>query len=105
MRDDKDRSGKWLIDHCGGSALRLAGVTGFQRWRPHQAEVVQPKQLPDGFLEVFFAGRPEPDPFLLEIATFPERRVEEQVLRDALLVFLDRRMLPDVITLVLRPKG
>jgi hypothetical protein len=105
VRDDKDRSGKWLIDHCGGSALRLAGVRGFQSWRPHQAEVVQPKQLPDGFLEVSFAARPEPDPFLLEIATYPERRAEEQVLRDALLVFLDRRIVPDVIRLVLRPKG
>lgn len=105
MRDDKDRSGKWLIDHYGDSALRLVGVTGFYKWRPHPAEVVQPKQLPDGFLEVFFDDRKEPDPFLLEIATYPEPRVKDQVLRDALFVLLDRRVVPDVITLVLRPKG
>jgi hypothetical protein len=105
MRDDKDRSGKWMIARFGGSILRLGGVGGFQRWQPHQAEVVQPKQLPDGFLDVFFSGRRRPDPFLWEIATDPEQRVREQVLRDALLVFLDRRVLPDVVPLALRPKG
>jgi hypothetical protein len=102
MRDDKDRSSKWMIDHHGDGLLRLAGVTA---WRAVQPEVVQPRQLPDGLLEVFFPDQPAPDLFLVEIATYPQRRVEEQVLRDALIVFLDRRVLPEVITLVLHPKG
>jgi hypothetical protein len=105
VRDDKDRSGKWMIEHHGDGILRLGGVTGFRAWRAAQAEVVQPRQLPDGLLEVFFPDREGADPFLLEIATYPERRVEEQVLRDALLVYLARRTLPEVITLVLHPKG
>ena len=105
MRDDKDRSGKWMIEHHGDGLLRLAGVTGFRAWRAVQAEVVQPRQLPDGLLEVSFPDRDTPDLFLVEIATFPERRAEEQALRDALLVYLDRRVLPEVITLVLHPKG
>jgi hypothetical protein len=105
MRDDKDRSGKWMIAHHGDGVLHMAGVTGFRAWRPAQAEIVQPKQLPDGLLEVFFEGRTEPDAFVLEIATYPKREVDEQVLRDALLVLADRRALPEVIVLVLQPRG
>jgi hypothetical protein len=41
----------------------------------------------------------------VEIATYPERRLDEQVLRDAMLVFLDRREWPEVLTIVLRPRG
>ena len=105
MRDDKDRSSKWMIDHHGDGLLQLAGVTGFRAWRAVQPEVVQPRQLPDGLLEVFFPDQETPDLFLVEIATYPERRAEEQALRDALLVYLDRRVLPEVMTLVLHPKG
>jgi predicted transposase YdaD len=105
MRDDKDRSGKWMIGHFGDAILRLAGVQGFNSWRAAAAEVVQPKQLPDGLLEVLFPGRTDADPFLLEIATYPERRVYDQVMRDALLIWLDRRVLPEIVTIVLRPKG
>jgi hypothetical protein len=94
-----------MIGHFGDALLRLAGVHGFSNWRALAPEVVQPKQLPDGLLEVFFPGRSAADLFLLEIATFPERRIDEQVLRDALLVWLDRRVLPEVISVVLRPKG
>jgi len=43
-----DRSSKWLIQHHGDSMLRLAGVKNIQAWRPAQAEVVQPRRLPDG---------------------------------------------------------
>jgi hypothetical protein len=105
MHDDYDRSGKWLIRQHGGSVLRLAGLTGIVSWRPLPAEVVQPRQLPDGLLEVQLAGRAEPICCVVEVATYPERRVTEQVLRDALIVYLDRRELPEVVTLVLHPKG
>jgi len=47
-----DRSSKWLIQHHGGSILRLVGAPEVVSWRPLQAEVVQPGQLPDGLLEV-----------------------------------------------------
>jgi hypothetical protein len=43
--------------------------------------------------------------FIIEIATYPEPRVLEQVLRDSMLVFLDRGKLPEVLTLVLHPRG
>ena len=103
MRDDKDRSGKWLPEHHGDSILRLGGIQGFRAWRAAQAEVVQPKQLPDSLLEVTFPDRTTPDPFLVEIATYPDRRVNDQMLRDALIVFLDRGVLPEMLTLVLCP--
>lgn len=105
MRDDKDRSSKWMIDHHGGSVLRLAGVEGFRAWRAAAAELVQPKRLPDGLLEVFFPDRQEPELFIAEFSTYPERAAEEQALRDALLVYADRGVLPEVLTLVLQPRG
>lgn len=100
-----DRSSKWLLDHHGASMLRLAGITDAIACRTVQSEVVQPRQTPDGLLEVRFAGRDDPDYFLIEIATDPQRRATEQVLRGALLVFFDRRAVPEVVTFVLRPKG
>lgn len=106
MRDKFDRGSKWLIQRHGDSILRLGGVTDVVSWKPIAAELVQPKQLPDGLLEVFLAAEPaKPAPFLIEIATYPEERLIEQVVRDAMLVFLDRREVPDVVTLILRPKG
>src|SRR5260370_32057114 len=104
-RDVYDRSSKWLIQHRGDALLRLAGVCGIRAWRALQADLVQPRQLPDGLLEIFFEGEETPNYYILEVATFPEERVRQQVLRDALLVYLDRRVLPEVLTVVLHPKG
>jgi hypothetical protein len=61
--------------------------------------------MPDGLLEVRLEGESRDDLFLLEVATYPERRVEEQLTRDLMLVYLDRGELPEAVTLVLRPKG
>jgi hypothetical protein len=100
-----DKSSKWLIQHHGDSILRMAGIVGIEAWRPLQAEVVQPRQLPDGLIEALLQGQLEPSLFVLELATYPEARIAEQVLRDMTLVYLDRRVVPDVITLVLHPRG
>src|SRR5712692_9836481 len=105
MRDDYDRSSKWLIQHHGDSILRLGGVGGVKSWRSLQTDLVQPRRLPDGLLEVYFLDQTDPSPFIVEIATYPEPRVLKQVLRDSMLVFLDRDQLPEVITLVLHPRG
>ncbi len=102
---DYDRSSKWLIQHHGDSILRMAGIEGIERWRPLQAEVVQPRQLPDGLIEAQLQGQPEPWLFVLELATYPESRIAEQVLRDMTLVYLDRRVVPDAITLIIHSKG
>ena len=100
-----DKSSKWLIQHHGDSMLRLAKVKNIRAWRPAQAEVVQPRRLPDGLLEVRLEDETEDDLFLLEVATYPERRVGKQLTGDLMLVYLDRGELPEAVTLVLRPKG
>jgi hypothetical protein len=105
VRKAKDRGSKWLLEHHGDSVLRLAGITGFNRWRPAPTELVHPLESPDSVLEVFFPGREEPDPVIVEIATYPERRVNDQMARDAMVVLLARDVLPTLLTLVLHPKG
>jgi hypothetical protein len=106
MHDDYDRTGKWLIDHHGNVLLWLANIRRpIKSWRAVPTELVQPKQMPDGLLEVVFEGLDDVFYFLIEIATYPERRVSRQMLRDALMVFLDRDILPEMVTLVLRPVG
>ncbi len=100
-----DRSSKWLIQHHGDSMLGLAQIHDIDDWRPAQAEVVQPRQLPDGLLEARLRGETEYDNFLLEVATYADRRTKEQLTRDAMLVYLDRGVLPEVVVLVLAPKG
>ena len=66
---------------------------------------MQPRRLPDGLLEVRLEDETEDDLFLIEVATYPERRVGQQMTDDLLLVYLDRGQLPEAVTLVLRPKG
>jgi hypothetical protein len=105
MREDKDNSAKWLLEHHGDAALWLGGITGYSSWRPDATELTHPLQRPDGLLEVTFPGQARPDLVVVEVATYPERRAEEQALRDALLVYLDRRIVPEVVVLVLHPKG
>ena len=81
----------------GGRHRRLAD--------PLQAEVVQPRQLPDGLIEARRRGQAESARFVLELATYPEARIVEQVVRDMTLVFLDRKVVPEVLVLVLHPRG
>ena len=102
---DKDKSAKWLIEHHGDAILRLGGVTDVVRWQAAPAELVLPAKLPDGLLFVWRAGRDRPEPHVVEIATYPELRAAEQALSDLLLVYLVRGEVPNVLVLVLRPKG
>ena len=105
MRQDKDRSGKWLLSHHGDSILRLGGITGFTSWRALQAETVAPRRLPDGLLEVRFPGEPEPMLVLVEIETYPDADADRQVFDDLMLIAVERKAVPEVVSLVLKPKG
>jgi hypothetical protein len=100
-----DLGGKWLIQHYGDSLLRLGGVQTIASWRALQAEVVQPSQLPDGLIEVKRSPKAKPEYFLVEVAARPEKRLLRQVLRGMTLVYLDRRVLPEVLTVILHPGG
>jgi hypothetical protein len=105
MRQDKDRSAKWLIANHGDSILKLAGLTGFTSWRTVASETIAPRRLPDGLLEVQFAGNDKPTLVLIEIETYPDRGADRQVFDDLILTALERRVIPEVVSLVLRPKG
>ena len=102
---DKDRSAKWLIEHHGDAILRLGGVTDLVRWQAGPAELVLPTKLPDGLILAWRAGRDRPEPYVIEVATYSELRAAEQALRDLLLVYLTRGEVPNVLVLVLRPRG
>jgi hypothetical protein len=105
MRQDKDRVTKWMLSHHGDSILRLAGITGFARWKAVQPETVAPRRLPDGLLEVTFPGEKTPDLVLVEVETYPSADADRQVFEDVLLVTLDRGVVPTAVTLVLQPRG
>jgi hypothetical protein len=105
MRQDKDRSSKWLLAHHADAILRLGGITGFTSWRALQAETVAPRRLPDGLIEVRFPGGTEPTLVLVELETYPDSDVDRQILDDLMLIAVDRKIVPEVVSLVFKPKG
>jgi hypothetical protein len=100
-----DKSSKWLIEHHGDSILRLGGVRGIRWWRALQAELVQSRRLPDGLIEAKLRGRARPSRFLIEISTYPYRRLSKQTMEGTIVAYLDRWELPEVLTVVLHPGG
>lgn len=98
-----DRGSKWIVEKHGDLLLMIAGITDIPKWRALANDVVQPRQLPDGLIEVERASGKSL--YLIEIATYPDRRVAEQVFDDLSLVYQNRRVLPEAIVFVLRPKG
>ncbi len=100
-----DPGSKWLIGDRGPSLLWVAGIRGVLSCEAEQAEVVLPRKLPDGLLLARMVGRKEPVRVLVEIATYPEERVAEQVCGDLRLVRQVKGVLPDAVVLCLAPKG
>jgi hypothetical protein len=105
MRQDKDRSSKWLLSKHGGSVVRLAGITGFTSWRHLTSEVVAPRRLLDGLIELRFPNEPTPTLVLVEIESYADSDADRQVLDDLMLVAVERGVVPEVVSLVLKPKG
>ncbi len=89
-----DPSGKWMLEEQGASILYLAGARSVVSCRARKAEVVQPRQLPDGLLEVRYAGSAKPGLVLVEVATYPEKRVVQQMQNGIMLVRQARGVLP-----------
>ena len=101
-----DRVSKWLSGHFGPSMVWLSGERRrILACRTVQAEVVLPVKLPDGLFELEFDGAAEPELHLLETFIYPDRRAVEQIFRDAELVHADRRRVPEISVLTLRPRG
>ena len=61
--------------------------------------------MPDGLLDVTFAGKTTPDPFLIEIEDYPDQETVEQIRRDLAMVLLTRNVIPDMLVVMLLPKG
>jgi hypothetical protein len=104
-RDRKDRSANWFMEHFGGAFLRLAKLPPIVRWQAVHNVLGFPKQIPDGLLDVTFAGKEKPDPVLFEIESYPDRETLSQIRRDLAIVLLSRGVIPDIIVIVLFPKG
>jgi hypothetical protein len=100
-----DPSSKWLLEEHGASILYLAGARSVTSCRARKAEVVQPRKLPDGILEARFAGSDEPRLILVEVATYPETRVVDQMCDNLRLVRQARGVLVDAVVLCLCPRG
>jgi hypothetical protein len=69
------------------------------------SRTVAPRRTPDGLIEVRFPGEPQPALVLVEIETYPDADNDRQVLDDLMLLALDRGAVPEVVSLVLKPKG
>jgi hypothetical protein len=104
-RHEFDKSSKYMVQQHGKGILLFGGARGVRLCRALQAELVQPRRLPDGLLEVFFQGREEPDRFLIEVATYPEKRVLQQALDDLMLATMHFKEPPELQIVVLQPKG
>jgi hypothetical protein len=104
-RQRYDVGGKWLLQNYPVDALRVGGLSDVVRAEPMPGEVVQNRRLPDGLLQAFLRGESEPCHVLVEIATYPERRALTQALDDLTLAYSALGHLPDLLFLVLRPKG
>jgi hypothetical protein len=100
-----DKSSKWLLEYHGSSILRLGGLRDIGFCRSLQADVVQPRHLPDGLLEFRQRGQTRTRLLLVEIATYPEARVVQQAADDLMLVYQARSLVPELLTLVLRQRG
>jgi hypothetical protein len=68
-------------------------------------EIVQNRRYPDGLLQAFLGNAPKPRHVLVEIATFPERRALKQATDDLALAYSALGQLPELLMLVLCPKG
>jgi hypothetical protein len=100
-----DIASKWLLHNQGKGALLVGGLTGVRRYQPMPGEIAQHRKYPDGLLQVFLAGEKKPHHVLIEVATYPEKRALKQALGDLALAYGALGHLPELLMLVLRPKG
>jgi hypothetical protein len=105
MAKPYDGGSKWLLEHQGRSLLTLGGLRDVVSCKSIQSELVHNVQLPDGVLEVRLRGRAEPVLVLIEFCTYPESRTAGQLLDDVMMVAQARKVVPEVLALVLCPKG
>jgi hypothetical protein len=104
-RQRYDISSHWLLHNQGKGALLVGGIKGVSRIDPRPGEITQVRKYPDGLLRVFFTGQRKPHHVLVEVATYAEERALRQALDDLALAYSALGYLPELLMLVLRPKG
>ncbi len=100
-----DIGSKWLLHNQGKGALLVGGFTDVRRIEPMPGEIVQNRKYPDGLLRVYFTDERKPHHVLIEVATYPEERALQQALDDLTLSYQTLGHLPELLMLILRPKG
>jgi hypothetical protein len=100
-----DISSKWLLHNQGKGALLVGGLKGVRRYQAMPGEIAQPRKYPDGLLQVFLARDKRPHHVLIEVATYPEKRALKQALDDMTLAYAALGQLPELLILILRPRG
>jgi hypothetical protein len=101
----KDKSERWLLNQQAGSILKLAGITGFISWKVEESSLVAPRRLPDGLVSVMFPDLQGPVPFIIEIESYANTDADRQMYEDLLIARLELGVIPEVICVVLQPKG
>ncbi len=104
-RQRYDIGSHWLLHNQGKGALLVGGLAGVRRIEPMPGELAQSRKYPDGLLRVYLAGERRPHHVLIEVATFSEERALRQALDDLALAYSALGHLPELLMLVLRPKG
>lgn len=100
-----DIGSKWLLHNQGKGALLVGGFKDVRRIEPMPGEIVQNRKYPDGLLRVYLAGERQPHHVLIEVATYSEKRALKQALDDLTLSYQTLDSLPELLMLVLQPKG
>jgi len=100
-----DIGSKWPLHNQGRGAAIVGGLKNVLRTEPMPGEVIQNRRYPDGLLRAYLDDDPKPHHLLIEIATYPEKRALKQALDDLTLAYSALGHLPDMLMLVLRPKG
>jgi hypothetical protein len=104
-RQRYDMDSKWLLHNQGKGALQVGGFKDVRRIEPMPGEIVQSRKYPDGLLRVYLGGQRKPHHVLIEVATYSEERALQQALDDLTLSYHTLGHLPELLMVVLRPKG
>jgi hypothetical protein len=96
---------KWLLQYQGKSALFIGGFPRVERLEPMPGEIVQNRKYPDGLFKATFSGRRKSSHVLVNVATYAEKRTLRQALDDLAVAFAALRYVPELLMLILPPKG
>jgi hypothetical protein len=100
-----DISSKWLLHNQGRGTLFVGGIGDVRRIESMPGELIQNRRYPDGLLRAYIGNEPKPHHVLVEVATYSERRARKQALDDLALAYSALGYLPELLVLILRPKG